>query len=160
MPNITLGRLAFALSAVAFASAGTAQAQSMSGGGTVTYIPSHQETMELADGTMMVRQVLKGVVLAEDASVPFHMSPQDCIGSNIMDAEGMLIDGYGHCRGIDADGDVWFIWYHNSAEGNRWGFMGGRGKYEGIEGGGTTVANPPTADGRLVISWEGTWTMK
>jgi hypothetical protein len=145
---------------VALGAVGTAQAQSMSGGGTVTYIPAHQEKMELADGTLMVRQMMKGVVVAEDASVPFHMSPQDCMGSNIIGGDGMLIAGYGHCRGMDADGDVWFIWYKNSPEGNHWGFMGGRGKYEGIEGGGTTVANPPTADGRLVITWEGTWTMK
>ena len=160
MSHITLGRLALLTSMVALGAAGPAQAQSGSGGGTVTYIPAHQEKMELADGTMMVHQHLKGVVLAEGASVPFHMSSQDCIGSNIMDAEGMLIDGYGHCRGIDADGDVWFIWYHNSPDGNSWGLMGGTGKFEGIEGGGTTQANPPTADGRLVITWEGTWTMK
>ena len=160
MPRPTLARLALSLCVALLVTAQTAWAQTTSGQGTVTYIQHSSEEVNLAGGTTLMRAHLKGVVLADDPSVPFHMSPQDCIGANILGRDGLPLAGYGHCEGVDQAGHAWFIWYHNSPDGNTWGFMGGTGKYEGIEGGGTTQDNPPSPDGRLVISWEGTWTMK
>jgi hypothetical protein len=129
----------------------------MTGSGTVTYIPASMENVERPDGTIFQRSHLKGVVVATDAAVPFHLSNQDCVGGNIIGADGALLDGHGYCDGVDADGDVWWIWWHNSVDENVWGFMGGTGKYEGIEGGGTTQVQSQSADGRMVITWEGTW---
>ncbi len=134
--------------------------QAMRGSGTVTYVPDAMEMVELSDGTMLQRSYLRGVVLASDPSVPFHLSAQDCPGSSIVSAEGQVISGYGYCEGTDRDGDMWWIWWKNSPTENTWGFMGGRGKYAGIEGGGTTAVQSQYPDGRLVISWNGSWRMK
>jgi hypothetical protein len=38
--------------------------------------------------------------------------------------------------------------------------MGGTGKFEGIEGGGTFSAEAQWADGRGINSWEGTYTLR
>ncbi len=138
----------------------TAQAPPTTGTGTVTYVPVTMETIDLPDGTKLQRSHLKGVVLATDANVPFHLSPQDCVGSNRIAADGQALGGAGYCDGVDRDGHVWWIWWKNAPSGNTWGFTGGSGKYSGVEGGGTTTPQMQGADGRLVIRWMGSWKMK
>ena len=69
-------------------------------------------------------------------------------------------NGHGYCDAVDADGDRWWIWWNNTPESNKWGFIGGTGKYEGITGGGTTESLAQMADGRAAITWDGHWTMK
>lgn len=138
----------------------SAQMQEGSGEGTVTYIPAVMETSDRADGTMLQFAHMQGLVTATDTAIPFHMSSQDCVGANVATAEGMLVQGHGACYGVDTEGDVWWIWYSNNPDGGTWGFLGGTGKYEGIEGGGTTQSNLPTAEGRLHVAWQGTWQMK
>jgi hypothetical protein len=151
---LVCGVAAFVLLAAGFAT--TAQAQ-QTGSGTATYVPAKIKKMELPDGTMLERSHLRTVVVADDPAVPFHMSTQDCLGTNILDAEGNLLTGRGYCDGVDGDGDVWWIWWNNGPTGGDWGFMGGTGKYEGITGGGTTTFEGATPDSRLVITWEGSW---
>jgi hypothetical protein len=77
----------------------------------------------------------------------------------LISADGST-DGHGYCDAVDADGDRWWIWWNNTPESNRWGFIGGTGKYEGIKGGGTTTPLAQMADGRAAITWNGSWTMK
>ena len=152
--------ISFALLIAALVAAPSAVAQGESkGDGTVTYVPTRTEAVEQPDGTMLQHSVLRGVVLANDPSVPFHLSPQDCPGTNLIGADGTPIRGHGYCVGVDRDGDVWWIWWLLSPDKNTWGFLGGTGKYVGIEGGGTTETLAQTPDGTLVISWEGTWRM-
>ncbi len=132
----------------------------MSGEGTVTYVPVVMEMSPRPDGTMLQYAHQKGVVVATDPSVPLHLNAQDCVGATVVTAEGMVVQGHGSCFGTDASGDMWWIWYSTHSDGSgTWGFMGGTGKFEGIEGGGTTQSNPPTADGRLHITWDGSWQM-
>ena len=76
------------------------------------------------------------------------------------DATGRGTVVSGHCDGVDADGDVWTIWYGGDEDGGDWGYMGGTGKFEGIEGGGTFSAESQWSDGRGINSWEGKYTLR
>jgi hypothetical protein len=131
-----------------------------SGGGTITYVGFHIGDRDVAGGSVLGQDHLRGVVLADDPAVPFHMSAQDCIGATVVGAGGAEGEGAGYCDGIDRDGDVYFLWWRNQADGRTWGFMGGTGKFEALTGGGTTEVLGGSADGRVVLRWDGTWTTK
>ena len=143
---------------VIVAGVGTAAEESASG--TVTYIPVHSASEKLANGDTSQMMHLKGVVLTDDSSTSLHLAMQDCVGTTVIPADGAPPDGAGYCAGTDADGDLWWIWWHNGPDGNNWGFLGGTGKFKGIEGGGTTDQLVMGADGRQAISWKGSWTTK
>lgn len=160
MRHIMLAGCAVLLGGLVVTATAAAQSPQRTGSGTATYVPATLETIDLPDGSKLQRSHLKGVVIAADATVPFHMSPQDCVGSNRISATGQVLGGSGYCDGMDRDGHVWWIWWKNAPSGNTWGFMGGTGKYDGIEGGGTTEPQYQGADGRLVINWTGRWRMK
>lgn len=128
------------------------------GSGTVTYAPAEVDNQSLADGSMIQRSHIMGIVLADDPSNSIHLASQDCFGTTLISADGSA-HGHGYCDAVDADGDRWWIWWNNTPESNRWGFIGGTGKYEGIKGGGTTTALAQMADGRTAVTWEGSWTM-
>lgn len=130
-----------------------------SGGGTATYAPAAIETMQLADGGMIQRSHIKGIVLSNNTSNAMHLVAQDCFGTTLVSAAGEAT-GNGYCDAVDGDGDRYWLWWHNSPKANKWGFMGGTGKFEGVKGGGTTTQLAQMADGRSAITWEGTWTMK
>ncbi len=139
--------------------AAPAMAGEEKGGGTVTYAPAEVSNTQLPDGGMMQRSHIMGIVLADDASNSIHLASQDCFGTTVIAADGSA-NGHGYCDAVDADGDRWWIWWNNTPEGNKWGFIGGTGKYEGITGGGTTEALAQMADGRTAITWDGHWIMK
>lgn len=127
--------------------------------GTVTYAPASLDTVETADGGMVQRSHIMGIVLCDDPSASIHLASQDCFGTTVVSADGTVV-GNGYCDAVDAEGDRWWIWWHNGPKGNTWGFMGGTGKYDGIKGGGTTTNLVQMADGRSAINWEGHWTIK
>ena len=139
--------------------AAPATAGEETGSGTVTYAPAEVDTVEMADGTVVQRSHIMGIVLADDQSVSIHLASQDCFGTTVITPDGTAT-GNGYCDAVDADGDRWWIWWHNGADSNTWGFMGGTGKYTGIKGGGTTEPLAQMADGRTAITWNGSWTMK
>lgn len=136
----------------------TAWAADVSGNGTVTYAITPLGQAKLSDNLTLTRFHMKGVVVAEDASTPIHLSTQDCVGAGIRDSLGTEIEAAGSCDGVDKDGDVWWIWWKSSPSERTWGFMGGTGKYDSAKGGGTTSSILETADGRSTITWEGAWT--
>ena len=140
--------------------AGVGTAAEESATGSATYIPVHSKAMELANGDTSQITHLKGVILADDPSVSLHLAMQDCVGTTVIPSDGGPPDGAGYCAGTDANGDLWWIWWHNGPGGNLWGFIGGTGKYKGIEGGGTTEQQVMGADGRMAITWKGSWKMK
>jgi hypothetical protein len=154
--NWTIGTICI-LAIAAFTA--PAQAGEEKGSGTVTYAPAKVTTEKLTDGSMMQRSHIMGIVLADDPSNSIHLASQDCFGTTLIAADGSA-NGHGYCDAVDADGDRWWIWWNNTPESNRWGFIGGTGKYEGIKGGGTTAPLTQMADGRTAITWNGTWTMK
>ena len=137
----------------------SALAAEYKGSGTVTYVPVATAVTQITGGRSLVKSHIKGVILADDTTNPIHLSAQDCDGVTIIAADGKQIAASGSCHAVDADGDVWALWYHNGAAGNNWGVIGGIGKYDGMTGGTTSpLANLP--DGRFVISWDGAWQMK
>lgn len=134
-------------------------AQAAEGGGTVTYVTTWTEKTMLPGGRALQRYYQKGVVLMDKADGPFHLSAQDCSGSVAIGAGGKVENNAGSCSAVDKDGDSWWLEYHTGAQGDTWTILGGTGKYKGMKGGGTTAELVDTADGRLVITWKGSWTM-
>jgi hypothetical protein len=111
--------------------------------------------MELPNGTIVVRQVFSGFFLADDPKNPLHLSQLSCIGSfsgKEMGPNGFLVSwtGSGFCDLADADGDLaWTVWQGKTGVGTA-RYIGGTGKYEGLEG------SSEWKDGHI---WpDGTWT--
>lgn len=154
-------RVTGALSAAALAAVSLAQptaAKDVEISGSATYIPTVIERVEREDGSILERSHLRTVVLCDDPGVPLHNSPQDCMGTTLVLADGTMM-ARGYCDGVDLDGDVWWIWWQNLPDANTWGFMGGTGKYENVSGNGTTE---PTMlpNGRMSVRWQGTLTVQ
>jgi hypothetical protein len=152
-------RLSSVLLAAGFALAvygGIARAEEMKASGQVVYVQHRSEDFELRDGRKGLRFHNKGVVTSDQVEIPFHMSTQDCVGTTVLSTDGTIASSGGYCDGIDREGDVWLISWYNGY----WTFLGGTGKYEGVEGGGTTRQEPPMADGRSLVLWEGEWKMR
>ena len=118
------------------------------------------EEMPLGDGHVLMRVVQSGMVFADDPASAIDRTATTCTGSTVMDATGRATVVSGHCDGVDANGDVWTAWYGGDEDGGDWGFMGGTGKFEGIEGRGTFSAEVQWADGRGINSWEVTYTLR
>ena len=135
-------------------------AQERSHSGDFAFMTTASEEMPLSDGQVLMRVVQSGMVFADDSSSPIDRTATTCTGSTVMDATGRATVVSGHCDGVDADGDVWTAWYGGDEDGGDWGYMGGTGKFEGIEGGGTFSAESQWSDGRGINSWEGTYTLR
>ena len=135
------------------------RAAEITGSGTVTYVGRHIGDRPTAGGTGLGHDHLKGVILADDPENPMHMVEHDCLAGSLLGPEGDTGDGAGYCDGIDADGDVFLLWYSNRGDDRHWSFIGGTGKWDGVSGGGTTKVVGFTPDGRIVVTWEGRWTM-
>ncbi len=140
--------------------ASSLRAAEVKASGSGTYVTVTSESVPRADGTTMVRSHSKGLILENAPTGSLHLSGQDCYGADIIAAGGVLVEGWGACDAVDRDGDIWSIWYRSSGNGGSWGFLGGTGKFAGIEGGGTTETLIATADGRLAIRWQGSWKTK
>ncbi len=134
-------------------------AQERSHSGDFAFMTTASEEMPLSDGQVLMRVVQSGMVFADDPASPLDRTATTCTGSTVMDATGRATVVSGHCDGVDADGDVWTIWYGGDEDGGDWGYMGGTGKFEGIEGGGTFSAESQWSDGRGINSWEGKYTL-
>ena len=135
-------------------------AQERSHSGDFAFMTTASEEMPLSDGQVLMRVVQSGMVFADDPASPIDRTATTCTGSTVMDATGRATVVSGHCDGVDADGDVWTIWYGGDEDGGDWGYMGGTGKFEGIEGGGTFSAESQWSDGRGINSWKGTYTLR
>lgn len=152
MRKITYGLLsAMLLSPTAFADKGEGQA---------FYEPKVLETVALADGRVISRVSLSGFVIGSNAKNPFHMVNQHCSGTSILAAGQSEPTAYGYCEGLDRDGDAFFMSWSTGPGGNTWQLLGGTGKFDGISGGGTSDTTHTWTDGKYVIDWDGTWTMK
>lgn len=156
-------RLIFGTASAAMLVAGGAVAPAiaddMAGNGTVSYVTKNLAGRNVSTGNLGIMHA-KGTIIASDPAHPMHLNTHDCTGSAIADANGAPTGGAGNCVAVDGDGDVWWLWYRSDAMGSTWGVMGGTGKFEDAEGGGTTKNIALSPDGRLTISWEGTIKMK
>jgi hypothetical protein len=137
-----------------------AQAADVKVDATMTFVTVSNETSRLSDGRTIMRFHQKGIIRASDANSPFNLSPQDCVGTIVTDKDGKSFQGAGSCDAVDKDGDIWWLWWSDGAEGSPWGVIRGTGKYEGMTGSGTTVTDVQLADGRSSITVKGTVTLK
>ena len=133
--------------------------QKITGGGHGVFVPQASESYELPNGQTVERTKSTAFLIAEDPKSPFHLTNWNCAGTVVTLADDMGGSGSGYCDGVDSDGDVWWISW-SGVDGGPWSFLGGTGKFEGVDGGGTWKAAQEWPDGKFMNSWEGTWTMK
>ena len=127
------------------------------GGGTITFGPNEPEMIALANGRSLLRLRQSGILLDDDPDSPFHLATQDCQASMVVAADGSTEITRGHCDSVDADGDIWWISFLNTSDGQTYETPGGTGKFAGLEGRGTTAAQVQLPDGRSTVRWDGRW---
>lgn len=116
--------------------------------------------MTLPDGRTVTRQVSKGTAIADDPNTPLSLASQNCMFTTVTAADGKTFSSGGLCDGIDKDGDVYWAIGKADQNGSKWHYLGGTGKFEGLEGGGTYQLALEWPDGKVLATWEGTGTMK
>ena len=105
------------------------------------------------DGSSIAMFNLKGFVIVNDHSNPWHGAMMDCNGIGAYAADGSMQTMGGTCMLIDADGDVQRLpWRATGAAGGTWEAAGGTGKYENMTGNGTYL-DGPLPDGRIFNRW-------
>ena len=139
--------------------AGAASAETYKLKGASTWTPESTSTMTLSDGRTVTRQVLKGTAIADDPNTPLSLTSQDCMFTTVTAADGTFKSG-GFCDGVDKDGDVYWAVGKADENGGQWHYLGGTGKFEGLEGGGTYQLALEFPDGKVMATWEGTGTLK
>jgi len=106
------------------------------------------------DGSSVVMFNLKGFVIVDGKSNPWHGQIMDCNGIGAYATDGSMKTMGGTCMLTDADGDVQRLpWRATSGQGGTWESAGGTGKYANMTGGGTYV-DGPLADGRIFNRWK------
>lgn len=127
--------------------------------GTVYYINTDPvDPVALSNGTTVTVLSQIGIIRDDDPASPLNLSAHDCKGT-IVD-QGDRESGAGYCMATDKDGDVWWLsWTSDGRTGGNWQAIAGTGKYEGIEGSGTTTFVVGYPD-RSVVSYDGSLTLK
>ena len=133
----------------------TLRADEGRGQGQDLLVTVSSESFQLSDGRTVQRTENTGFVQGDHPFVGNHT----CFGTSVIAADG-AVSATGYCDAYDADEDVYFWWWRGDAQGGTWGFLGGTGKFEGIEGGGTWKAGTTFPDGKSVNTWEGSWNMQ
>ena len=93
---------------------------------------------------------LKGVSLSRNANKALDNSSSVCVG---VSRTGAATDSasHGFCKYLDTDGDVVMVeWHGRPPKGGSWSFLGGTGKWAGVQGKGdweTMPAAKPIAPG-------------
>jgi hypothetical protein len=151
-----------AVSAVLMISAAvsTCQAAEMSFSGHSVWAPMKAtSTMKLPDGRTVQRLYLKGFATVDHGTAPgdFHSVSQDCMFTAITSADGSSESSGGYCDGVDSDGDVFWVWGQADKSGGTWHYIGGTGKFMGIQGGGPYKLTIQFPDGKAFATWSGTW---
>ncbi len=142
---------------LALAAISSAEAAEMSLAGHSVWSPQTVSSVKLPDGRTIERQHVKGFAIANDPNSPFRNVSQDCMFTVVTSADGNSVSSGGFCDGIDADGNVYWVWAQADESGGNWHYIGGTGKFEGIQGGGTYELATEWPDGKVRTTWEGTW---
>lgn len=150
---------AFATGAICALFASATYAAEMKVSGTVTHVFVSNEAEKLSDGRTLLRLHTKGVIEASDPKSPAHLAKEDCFNTVLLDPQGNIADGGGHCNIIDKDNDGYLLWWHFAQNGSVWNVFHGTGKFMGMSGGGTAKPLVNFAD-RYTLAYEGTLTMK
>ena len=115
------------------------------------------QVSELEEGHIVVFINTKGVIMTDDPSHPFNMTPIDCMGIVEEFPDGKY-KGNGYCTNTDPEGDKLFSSWSEDAAESRYELTGGTGKFEGARGEGTYTVTEvsPGPQGRHVVRWQGT----
>ena len=140
--------------------AGSVAAQTYELKGHSTWAPESVSTITLEDGRTVTRQILKGTAINDDPNTPLSWASQDCMFTTVTAADGKSFSSGGSCDGIDKDGDVYWAYGKADENGGKWWYLGGTGKFEGLEGGGTYQLALQWPDGKVLATWDGTATVK
>lgn len=128
--------------------------------GHSTWIPTSVSTITLDDGRILTRQVLNGTAINDDPGTPLSLASQDCMFTTVTAADGKSFSSGGYCDGVDKDGDVYWAYGHADENGGKWWYLGGTGKFEGLEGGGNYQLALEWPDGKVMATWDGTASLK
>lgn len=135
------------------------QAKEEKGSGRGMYTAKEVDSMKLADGTTVRNTHDNGFITGNEPGNPFDGTCHDCFATEILAADGSMIQRKGHCVGFDPNGSTWTISFGEGKPGH-WTIIGATGKYKGMEGGGTFDLKQRWPDGRYFITWDGTWEKK
>ncbi len=72
-------------------SGGSATAAEIKDSGTVTYHLGQAAHIPMAGGKVLTEQRMSGMILADNATAPFHLSSQDCLSAGVGDGKGMPV---------------------------------------------------------------------
>jgi hypothetical protein len=132
---------------------GAAQAGETKIAGFYAYAQNNSTVIEKEDGSSVVMFGVKGLLIVDDQSNPWHSALMDCNGIGAYAADGTTQTAGGMCMIIDGDGDVQRLpWRATSAEGGTWEIAEGNGKFANMTGSGTYV-DGPLADGWFLNTW-------
>lgn len=136
----------------------TCQAAEASFSGHSVWAPTQAtSTTKLPDGRTIQRLYLQGFAIVDQGNGPFRSVSQDCMFTVITSADASSASSGGYCDGVDADGDVFWVWAQADQTGGNWHYIGGTGKFTGIQGGGPYRTTAQFADGKALATWSGTW---
>ena len=119
-----------------------------------------EEAKTLANGTVLSHNHQAGVIISEHADSPRHWATGLDHGTTIKTTDGQAVGDAVLIRNIDADGNISWLahwwWYGKGAGSYR--FMGGTGKWKGIDGAGRTLGMlRERNDDHFMLNWEFRW---
>jgi hypothetical protein len=133
---------------------GVAQARETNITGLYAAVPIDPVVINKEDGSSVVVFGVKGILIVNDQSNPWHGAAVDCSGFGAYAADGAPQMAGGTCMLIDADGDVQRLpWRTTNDQGGTWDVAEGTGKFANMRGSGTYV-DVPVAQGRILNRWK------
>jgi hypothetical protein len=130
---------------------GSMMAENFSKKGKTYYARVSQEDEELSDGRILRKARSTGHIVFDDGTPG---RSQTCFTSTLIEKGMTEWTGGGHCHEVDGDGDLIWIWLKLNHGGNRWGYIQGTGKFNGIAGEGTSRVTKEWPDGNFVVEWQ------
>ena len=123
-------------------------------GGFYSYAENNSTVIGKEDGSSVVMFGVKGLLIVDDQSNPWHGALMDCNGIGAYAADGTTQTEGGACMIIDPDGDVQRLpWRKTKPDGGTWEIAEGAGKFVNMTGSGTYV-DGPLADGWFLNTWK------
>ena len=78
--------------------AASVSAQSIAVGGTGTMSRVSIERSEFADGKILQRERIAGIIRTDDENSPMHLNTEDCLLTTVHAADDTLLEGIGRKR--------------------------------------------------------------
>jgi hypothetical protein len=160
-------RVLIALVVVAAGSLTAAAGESGSGSGHFTNHFQDVTVTEMPDGSSAQLIHYSSMSVADQAGNPSAATAAECVGVLRMDASSAVTSGSGSCFAKAADGHGFSYWWQVKAYGTDdcptmcgvWGYYGGYGRFDGLEGKGTWVTTDNFGQSGSMGTWTNTYSM-